>query len=107
MLLKEMGKKAAIVATAFGLVASPLAMANSSIELNKDRSAGQGVIDQPESHKTSGEANISANDLTRDEGDSLDFSPSSSGSDGVETKDRGANIDPEELTRDEGDSTDW
>ncbi|MGQ7262963.1 hypothetical protein [Vreelandella sp. V005] len=108
MLLKEMGKKAAIVATAFSLIASPLAMANSSIELNQDRSAGQDVIDKPESHKTSNnEANISANDLTRDEGDSLDFSPTSSGSDEVESKERGATIDPEELTRDEGDSTDW
>lgn len=107
MLLKEMGKKSAIAAIAFGLIASPLAMANSSIELNKDRSAGQSVIVKPESHATSNAANVSANDLNRDENDSLDFSPSSSSSDAGERKHRGANISPDDLTRDEGDSTDW
>ncbi|MGP9765248.1 hypothetical protein ACT3UM_05925 [Halomonas sp. AOP13-D3-9] len=107
MLLKEMSKKVAIVAAAFGLAASPLAMANSSIELNQDRSAGQGVIDKPETHATSHAAHVSADELNRDEGDSLDFSPSSSASDQGERVQRGANISPEDLTRDEGDSTDW
>ncbi|MBT2774056.1 hypothetical protein J7J47_17675 [Halomonas sp. ISL-60] len=107
MLLKEMGKKGAIVAIAFGLIASPLAMANSSIELNKDRSAGQNVIDKPTSHTTSNADNASAHQLNRDESDSLDFSPSSSSSDIGERKHRSDNIRPEDLTRDEGDSTDW
>ncbi|MDQ7733926.1 hypothetical protein QT231_14530 [Halomonas sp. SpR1] len=107
MLWKEMGKKGAIAAIAFGLIASPLAMASSSIELNKDRSAGQNVIDKPTSHTTSNTANASVNDLNRDESDSLDFSPSSSSSDTGERKHRSDNIRPEDLTRDEGDSTDW
>lgn len=107
MLSKEMGKKLAVVATAFGLLASPLAMANSSIELNKDRSAGQNVIDKPTSHKPSNAANASANDLNRDESDSLDFSPSSSASNAGARNHRGENIRPEDLTRDEGDSTEW
>ncbi|MBS3668286.1 hypothetical protein [Vreelandella boliviensis] len=109
MLSKEIGKKLAIVATALGLIVSPLAMANSSIELNKDRSAGQNVIDKPTSHRPSNAANTSANDLNRDEGDSLDFSPSSSRASsnekGAATRQEGYSTG--ELNRDEGDSTDW
>ena len=107
MLSKEMGKKLAVVAAAVGLIASPLAMAHSSIELNKDRSAGHNVIDKPTSHAPSNVANTSASDLNRDENDSLDFSPSSSADDAEVTKHRGGNIRPEDLTRDEGDSTEW
>nr|WP_295712966.1 hypothetical protein [uncultured Halomonas sp.] len=106
MLLKEMSKKVAILGISFGLIASPLAMAHSSIELNKDRSAGQGVIDKPQS-SSEGTQQPATRDLTRDDGDSLDFSPSSSASDSGERANRGANISPEDLTRDEGDSTDW
>ncbi|CAO1669868.1 hypothetical protein [Halomonas sp. HAL1] len=109
MLLKEMGKKAAVAGISFGLIASPLAMAHSSIELNKDRSAGQDVIDKPRT--SSGNTRQPATrDLTRDDGDSLDFSPSSRASDAPESNGsnpRGANISPEDLTREEGDSTDW
>ena len=36
---KELAKKAAVLGVAFGLVASPMAFAQTSIELNKDRSA--------------------------------------------------------------------
>jgi hypothetical protein len=109
MFLKEKGKKIAIVGIAFGLIASPMVMAQSSIELNKDRSAGQNIIDKPESQATSDAASISADDLTRDEGDSLDFSPTSSAShaESGERTHRDANISSEDLTRDEGDSTDW
>lgn len=107
MLSKEMGKKFAVVAAAVGLIASPLAMAHSSIELNKDRSAGHNVIDKPESHAPSNVANTSASDLNRDESDSLDFSPSSSASDAGSSQRRSSNIHPEDLTQDEGDSTEW
>lgn len=106
MLLNGMDKKLAIVGISFGLIASPLAMAHSSIELNKDRSAGQGIIDKPHS-SSEGTQQPATRDLTRDDGDSLDFSPSSSASDTEERTNRGANIRPEDLTRDEGDSTDW
>lgn len=107
MLLKEIGKKGAVAAIAFGLIASPLAMASSSIELNKDRSAGQDVIDKPTSHAASNTVNASASELNRDEGDSLDFSPSSRSSAAGATNHRDANISPEDLTKDEGDSTEW
>lgn len=109
MLLKEMGKKSAIAAIAFGLITSPLAMASSSIELNKDRSAGQDVIDKPGSHAASKPSHASAGDLNRDEGDSLDFSPSSRRPSTAEkgTPSRQEGYRPGELNRDEGDSTDW
>ncbi|MDN7132125.1 hypothetical protein JNO04_07140 [Halomonas sp. MC140] len=106
MLLKKLGKKAAIVGISFGLVASPLAMAHPSIELNKDRSVGQDIIDKPQS-QMSDDAQVSPRDLTRDEGDSLDFSPSSSTSDTGKSARRGTQYSPEDLTRDEGDSIDW
>lgn len=106
MLLKEMSKKVAIVSISVGLIASPLAMAHSSIELNKDRSAGQGIIDKPQT-SSSDTQQAATRDLTRDDGDSLDFSPSSRASDAGERKRRSANISPDDLTRDEGDSTDW
>ena len=70
---KELAKKAAVLGVAFGLVASPMAFAQTSIELNKDRSAGHDVM-QPNSHNTSGPAQYSASDLTRNEGDTLDYS---------------------------------
>ena len=106
MLLNGIGKKIAVAGISFGLIASPLAMAHSSIELNKDRSAGQGVIDKPQT-SSEGTRQPTTRDLNRDDGDSLDFSPSSSASDYGERKNRGANISPEDLTREEGDSTDW
>lgn len=107
MLLKEMGKKVAILGISFGLIASPLAMANSSIELNKDRSAGQGVIDQPQSQAMPSSVKASSRDLTHDVGDSLDYTASSSAPDADESTSSGANISPEDLTQDVGDSTDW
>ncbi|MEL7895347.1 hypothetical protein [Vreelandella neptunia] len=109
MLLKEMSQKLAIVGIAFCLVASPLAMAQSSIELNQDRTAGQDVIDKPESHAASKPSHVSASDLNHDEGDSLDFSPSSSRFSSAEkgATSRREGYTPGELNRDEGDSTDW
>lgn len=106
MLLNGIGKKIAIASISFGLIASPLAMAHPSIELNKDRSAGQGVIDKPQT-SSEGAQQFATRNLTRDDADSLDFSPSSSASDTGERARRGANISPRDLTRDEGDSTDW
>ncbi|AJY48635.1 MULTISPECIES: hypothetical protein [Halomonadaceae] len=109
MLLKEMSKNVALVGIAFGLVASPLAMAHSSIELNQDRTAGQGVIDKPESHAASKQSHVSAGDLNRDESESLDFSPSSSRPSTAEegSTSRQEGYTSGELNRGEGDSTDW
>ena len=109
MLLKAMSQKLAIVGIAFGLVASPLAMAQSSIELNQDRTAGQGVIDKPESRAASKPSHVSAGNLNRDESDSLDFSPSSSLPSTAEkgSTSRQEGYTPGELNRDEGGSTDW
>ncbi|MGO2391490.1 MAG: hypothetical protein ACTH69_05305 [Halomonas sp.] len=106
MLLKKLSKKVAIVGISFGLVASPLAMAHPSIELNKDRAVGQDVIDKPQS-QMSDDSQVSPRDLTRDDGDSLDFSPSSSASDSGKSARRGTQYSPQDLTRDVGDSTDW
>lgn len=109
LLLKEMSQKVVIVGIAFGLVASPMAMAHSSIELNQDRTAGQDVINKPESHAASKPSHVSAGDLNRDEADSLDFSPSSSRPSTAEKgpTSRQEGYTPGELNRDEGDSTDW
>lgn len=107
MLLKKLGKKAAIVGISFGLVASPLAMAHPSIELNQDRAVGQDAFDEPHSRNTSNDTRVSPRDLTRDDGDSMDFSPSSSASDTGKSARRGTQYSPEDLTRDVGDSTDW
>lgn len=106
MLLKKMINKAAILSISCGLLASPLVMAHPSIELNKDRSAGQDVIDKPQSRTTSN-APSSARNLTRDENDSLDFSPSSRSAESEERSSRRSGYSPKDLTRDEGDSTDW
>lgn len=106
MLLKKLSKKVAIVGISFGLVASPLAMAHPSIELNKDRAVGHDVIDKPQS-QMSDDSQVSPRDLTRDDGDSLDFSPSSSAADSGKSARRGTQYSPQDLTRDVGDSTDW
>jgi hypothetical protein len=107
MLLKELGKTVAILGISFGLIASPLAIANSSIELNKDRSAGQGVIDRPQSQSMPSRVQASSRDLTHDAGDSLVYSASSSAPEADESTSSGANISPQDLTEDVGDSTDW
>ena len=103
---KELAKKAAVLGVAFGLVASPMAFAQTSIELNKDRSAGHDVM-QPNSHNTSGPAQYSASDLTRNEGDTLDYSTSSSVSDSNSVGTSKAGYDASELNRDEGDDLRW
>ncbi|NYT71924.1 hypothetical protein HZU72_05710 [Halomonas sp. QX-2] len=109
MLVKEMSRKAALVGFAIGLIASPLVMAQSSIELNQDRSADPGIIGKPETHAASKPDHVAAGELNRDEGDSLDFSPSSSRASsnekGAATRREG--YSPGELNRDEGNSTDW
>ncbi|WP_311064467.1 hypothetical protein [Halomonas sp. DWK9] len=107
MLFKEFAKKTAVLSVAFGLVASPMAFAHTSIELNKDRSAGHEVV-QPSSHNTSGPAQYSASDLTHDEGDTLDYSPSSSrNSDSSGSTGSKASYQANELNRDEGDGIRW
>lgn len=104
MLLNKLSKKIAVLGVAFGLVASPLAMAQqSSIELNGDSSADEVNKPQSESTSNSERYQVSPDDLTHDEGDSLDYSASGSPSD----KDEGANPSPEDLTHDVGDSEDW
>ncbi len=103
MLLKELGKTVAILGISFGLIASPLAIANSSIELNKDRS----VIDRPQSQSMPSRDQASSRDLTHDAGDSLVYSASSSAPEADESTSSGANISPQDLTEDVGDSTDW
>lgn len=107
MLFKEISTKVAIVGIAFGLIASPLAMAQSSIELNQDRSAGQDVIDKPQSQLSMRDVSISSEDLTYDVGDGLDYSPSSRASNAEQKAHNNVTISPKDLTRDEGDSLEW
>lgn len=106
MLFNELAKKTAVLSVAFGLVASPMAFAHTSIELNKDRSAGHDII-EPSSHNTSGPAQYSASDLIHDEGDTLDYSTSSSANDSTDTDTRKTGYDANELNRDEGDGIRW
>lgn len=108
MFLKEIVRKIAILGMSFGLVASPLALAHSSIELNQDRSAGENVIEKPQSGTNNDNHQFSAGALNRDEGDSLDFSPSSRlPSAETETSRRTTGYSSNNLNRKEGDSTDW
>lgn len=108
MLMKKLIKKAAILGMSFGLVASPMAFAHSSIELNKDSSVDRELI-KPTSKHTSGSAQYSTSDLTHDEGSSLDYSASSSRhSDSTDQRaDRDEGYSASDLTRDEGDDLRW
>lgn len=69
MLTTNLAQKMCMVGFCLSILASPLAIANNSIELNKDRSAGHGVIAKPESHATQEAALFTKNDLLYDKGD--------------------------------------
>ncbi len=53
MLFNNLAKKVCVIGLCLSVMASPLALANNSIELNQDRSAGHGLIAKPQSQKTS------------------------------------------------------
>lgn len=105
MLFKAMVKKVGIFSVSLGLIASPLAFAHSSIELNKDRSVGE-ITHQPHSNRTSEAATYSATELNHGDSDRMNtnYSPTSHrDSDRQNTNSYKAS----DLTHDEGDSTDW
>ncbi len=62
-------KRMCALGLCLSILASPLAIANNSIEVNKDRSAGHGVIMKPQSHAVQGVALFIKNDLLYDKGD--------------------------------------
>lgn len=105
MLFKAMVKKVGIFSVSLGLIASPLAFAHSSIELNKDRAVGE-ISHQSESTRTSESATYSANELNHGERDRMNtnYTPASH----QESERHNTNsYKASDLTRDEGDSTDW
>lgn len=105
MLFKAMVKKVGVFSVSLGLIASPLAFAHSSIELNKDRSVGE-ISHQSHSTRTSEAANYSANELNHGDRDRMNtnYTPTSH----QESDRRNTNsYKASDLTRDEGDSTDW
>lgn len=69
MLTSKLTKKIYVFGFCASIVASPLAIANNSIELNKDRSAGHGLIAKPQSTAPMGVAFYTKNDLIYDKGD--------------------------------------
>lgn len=92
-------------------VASSFAFAqHSSIGMNQDRAVGYDVIDSPASSQSE-PARYSVRDLTHDEGNSTDYSPSSSRSDRIDNDkpDRRENrrYDASNLHPDEGNSLEW
>ncbi|HBP40933.1 MAG: hypothetical protein ACTJG4_06655 [Vreelandella alkaliphila] len=89
-----------------GLIASPLAFAHSSIELNQGRAENQEII-QPQSRNTSGPATYSAKDLINDNENTLIYAPSSRASDADDDSKERAGYRAEELNREEGSSTRW
>ncbi|MGM0832518.1 MAG: hypothetical protein ACQEUK_06735 [Pseudomonadota bacterium] len=106
MLLTSFIKKAAVVGLLFGLITSPMAFAQSSIELNQERADNQEII-QPESRNTSGPASYSAKDLINDNENTLTYSPSSRNSKDDEESKARSGYRAEELNREEGSSTRW
>jgi hypothetical protein len=69
MLFNNLAKKVCVIGLCLSVMASPLALANNSIELNQDRSAGHGVMAKPQSHTTSVTAAYTQSDLLYDKGD--------------------------------------
>ncbi|MBZ5487513.1 hypothetical protein HW452_08245 [Halomonas aquamarina] len=112
MLTKAMVKKAGILGVSLGLVASPMAFAHMSIELNKDRGVGE-VQDKPQSTNESGAASYSSTELNHGERDRMNsnYTPSSQHERSEHgSRDHGGNrntFNTSDLTRDEGDSTEW
>ncbi|HBS83100.1 hypothetical protein ACTXPD_15285 [Vreelandella alkaliphila] len=106
MLLKSFVKSTVVVGLSLGLIASPLAFAHSSIELNQGRAENQEII-QPQSRNTSGPATYSAKDLINDNENTLIYAPSSRASDADDDSKERAGYRAEELNREEGSSTRW
>jgi|AntDeeMinimDraft_5_1070356.scaffolds.fasta_scaffold39982_1 hypothetical protein len=100
MMFKDFFKKAGILGVSFGLIASPLAFAqtdeNSAIERNKGTMAGERPMDAQGS--SSSADSVNDHDLTRDEGDGMTRDQA----DGVANSNSGSAND-HDLTRDEGD----
>ncbi|WP_083007707.1 hypothetical protein [Halomonas sp. GT] len=108
MLLKTFFKNTSVLGLSLGLVASPMAFAQSSIELNQERADNQEII-QPQSRNTSGPATYSAKDLINDNDNTLIYTPSSRSSttDDDSKANNRAGYRAEELNREEGSSTRW
>ncbi|ASK21126.1 MULTISPECIES: hypothetical protein [unclassified Halomonas] len=106
MLLKSFVKSTVVVGLSLGLIASPIAFAHSSIELNQGRAENQEII-QPQSRNTSGPATYSAKDLINDNENTLIYAPSSRASDADDDSKERAGYRAEELNREEGSSTRW
>lgn len=107
MVLKDMLKKVVILGVFFGVAASPLALAHTSIQLNQERIAGNEII-KPTSSNSSGRADFSARDLVNDRNNTQDYSSSSNRDYSEEQqKRRSPSYRTGDLTRDEGDSLQW
>lgn len=75
MMLKDFLKKAGILGVSFGLMASPLAFAqtdeNSAIDKNQGITADEQPLDPQGSSASTGTDSADDHDLTRDEGDGM------------------------------------
>ncbi|MGS2744573.1 hypothetical protein ACU6TU_13415 [Halomonas sp. LS-001] len=99
MLLTNAIKKISVLGILMALAASPTAFANSSIEINQDRSVGN--IIQASSERTSGPASYSLKELMYDKGDrQSDQDFLNSGSDSISK--HTTNFDIADLKRETG-----
>ena len=100
MMSKEFLKKAGILGVSFGLMASPMAFAQTDENTSIDENKGITVDEQPVEAQSTGSASSSDNmtqDLTHDEGDGVsDMEPQSSGHSGD------AEYDTDELVEENG-----
>ncbi len=94
-------KKTAILGLSLGLLASPLAFANISIEANQDLTVDDEPI-QAQSHRTNDQADFSPSDLMYDEGDRPNVIKSESSRTSVQ-----AEYTAKDLTHDVGDGNVW
>ncbi|MGO3700227.1 MULTISPECIES: hypothetical protein [Halomonas] len=110
MSFKAVLKTAGVLGISIGLIASPLAFAQSSIERTKDRAVGSDVIDMPQSTSTSS-PHYSPSELNHSQRDHMNgnYAPSSQlqrDQDGAQRRNTHS-FESTELNHKEGDSLDW
>jgi hypothetical protein len=94
-------KKSAVLGLALGLLASPLAFANYSIQANQDLTIDDEPI-QAQSQRTTDQADFNPSDLMYDEGDRPNVIEAESNRTNIE-----AAYTAKDLTHDEGDGNVW
>lgn len=94
-------KKTALIGLSFGLLASPFAFANTSIEANQDLTVDDEPI-QAQSQNTSHQADFSPADLMYSDGERFNVIKAKSSRDSEK-----AHYTAKDLTHDEGDGNVW